>query len=170
MVRKMPYCPDCKTEYREGFTTCSDCGKQLVGGTPTENTNAENATPKQTASNEMILLTLADDQFECDLICNMLRESGIPAVHKYQGADSYLHVYMGRTNENIQIYVPRSEYDTAKEIIGANFSNKAFMPPDNTGDDNEKQRNKKRNRQIRITLCCFFAVLAAVYIFTLFVK
>ena len=23
-------CPDCETEYREGFTTCSDCGIALV--------------------------------------------------------------------------------------------------------------------------------------------
>lgn len=26
----MPWCPDCKHEYREGTVTCSDCGKELV--------------------------------------------------------------------------------------------------------------------------------------------
>lgn len=26
----MPWCPVCKTEYREGITTCSDCGATLV--------------------------------------------------------------------------------------------------------------------------------------------
>lgn len=26
----MPWCPDCKTEYREGIATCHDCGKELV--------------------------------------------------------------------------------------------------------------------------------------------
>ncbi len=26
----MPWCPNCKTEYQEGFTVCSDCGADLV--------------------------------------------------------------------------------------------------------------------------------------------
>ena len=30
------FCPQCKTEYREGFTTCSDCGVALVAALPAE--------------------------------------------------------------------------------------------------------------------------------------
>lgn len=26
----MPWCPKCKSEYREGFTVCADCGCELV--------------------------------------------------------------------------------------------------------------------------------------------
>ena len=26
----MPWCPKCKSEYREGFTVCADCGSELV--------------------------------------------------------------------------------------------------------------------------------------------
>ena len=26
----MPFCPNCRTEFRPGFTTCSDCGSSLV--------------------------------------------------------------------------------------------------------------------------------------------
>lgn len=26
----MPWCPKCKTEYREGFRVCADCGSELV--------------------------------------------------------------------------------------------------------------------------------------------
>ena len=26
----MPYCPQCRDEFREGFTTCADCGVALV--------------------------------------------------------------------------------------------------------------------------------------------
>ena len=26
----MPWCPNCKTEYQDGYTVCSDCGSTLV--------------------------------------------------------------------------------------------------------------------------------------------
>lgn len=32
----MPWCPKCKTEYREGFTVCADCGSRLVAEQPPE--------------------------------------------------------------------------------------------------------------------------------------
>ncbi|MCM1187785.1 MAG: hypothetical protein NC541_00630 [bacterium] len=32
----MPWCPKCKTEYREGFTVCADCGSELVKEQPPE--------------------------------------------------------------------------------------------------------------------------------------
>jgi hypothetical protein len=32
----MPFCPQCKAEYREGFTTCADCGLALVPELPPE--------------------------------------------------------------------------------------------------------------------------------------
>lgn len=30
----MPWCPKCKTEYREGFSVCADCGSELVEEEP----------------------------------------------------------------------------------------------------------------------------------------
>ncbi|MCC6488368.1 MAG: DUF2007 domain-containing protein [Candidatus Hydrogenedentes bacterium] len=30
------FCPKCRTEYREGFTTCADCGATLVDTLPPE--------------------------------------------------------------------------------------------------------------------------------------
>lgn len=32
----MPWCPKCKSEYREGFTTCAGCGSQLVEEAPVD--------------------------------------------------------------------------------------------------------------------------------------
>lgn len=32
----MPWCPKCKTEYREGFTVCADCGSELTDSEPSE--------------------------------------------------------------------------------------------------------------------------------------
>lgn len=36
----MPWCPKCKTEYREGFTVCADCGSELVGELPVKEQSA----------------------------------------------------------------------------------------------------------------------------------
>lgn len=30
----MPWCPKCRSEYREGFTTCADCKETLVSELP----------------------------------------------------------------------------------------------------------------------------------------
>ncbi len=30
------FCPQCKSEYREGFLKCADCGVDLVGALPPE--------------------------------------------------------------------------------------------------------------------------------------
>ena len=37
----MPWCPKCKTEYREGFTVCADCGSELVEEEPVEAADEE---------------------------------------------------------------------------------------------------------------------------------
>ena len=46
----MPWCPKCKTEYREGFQVCADCGSELVAEQPVE----ERKAPKWEAYEEDI--------------------------------------------------------------------------------------------------------------------
>jgi hypothetical protein len=38
-------CPQCKAEYRQGFTMCADCGVDLVHGLPGDEEGASNRTP-----------------------------------------------------------------------------------------------------------------------------
>lgn len=66
------FCPNCKTEYRPGFTTCSDCGAQLVEQLPGEiPTNApKNAGPE--------LLWSGTDDAIYGVIVNALDDAGIP--------------------------------------------------------------------------------------------
>lgn len=37
----MPWCPKCKTEYRNGFFVCADCGSELVGYEPVDSPEGE---------------------------------------------------------------------------------------------------------------------------------
>ena len=66
------FCPNCKTEYRPGFSVCSDCGAQLVQKLPSEvPTNApKNAGPE--------LLWTGADSAVYGVILNALDDAGIP--------------------------------------------------------------------------------------------
>lgn len=48
----MPWCPKCKSEYREGFTVCADCGSRLIGEAEYENLLAEEKARAETLLNE----------------------------------------------------------------------------------------------------------------------
>ncbi|HWF37190.1 MAG TPA: hypothetical protein VG322_01640 [Candidatus Acidoferrales bacterium] len=65
------FCPNCKTEYRAGFSVCSDCGAQLVehlDEAPTE--NPRSAGPE--------LLWTGADAAIYGVIVNALDDAGIP--------------------------------------------------------------------------------------------
>jgi predicted amidophosphoribosyltransferase len=72
----LPWCPDCKTEYREGFSVCSDCGAALAGDYPQERQAPLN--PHEDV--RLVLLADAGDVVEADILRSMLEESGIPVV------------------------------------------------------------------------------------------
>lgn len=50
----MPWCPKCKTEYREGFTVCADCGSELVKERPVGKRNSSfwGAEPEEQAAEQ----------------------------------------------------------------------------------------------------------------------
>ncbi len=43
------FCPNCKTEYRPGFTKCADCGAVLVEHLPEKREEVSNETPDNDA-------------------------------------------------------------------------------------------------------------------------
>ena len=57
----MPWCPKCKSEYREGFTVCTDCGCRLV---------------EEEQSAELVSLTFGDAE-QMESLADFLRYSGI---------------------------------------------------------------------------------------------
>jgi hypothetical protein len=73
----MPYCPKCHSEFREGFTVCSDCGVSLVASlseellaTPPAGDPAEEWVP---------LARLTSPQY-AEMVQEALEAKGIPAV------------------------------------------------------------------------------------------
>ncbi len=64
-----------------------------------------------------IYLTTAAGSFEAETLEALLRSNGIPVLKKYREAGAYLEIYMGVSNFGVDIYVPSSMYERAKEIL-----------------------------------------------------
>lgn len=66
----MPWCPKCKTEYREGFTVCADCGSELVSELPVEeqNTSFWGDEPEEQSAEGQVRESMQDPKQAADLL------------------------------------------------------------------------------------------------------
>lgn len=55
----MPWCPKCKSEYREGFTVCADCGSELIDEEQFRELEEERAAQEEAARLELALQQVA---------------------------------------------------------------------------------------------------------------
>lgn len=107
----MPWCPKCKCEYREGFTICADCDEDLVEELQPE------AEIELNEQSEWSLFFQTNNEREAEIIESLLRATGIPFLRKDRGAGGYLKIAMGMTNLGVDIYVPDSRLEAAKDLI-----------------------------------------------------
>ena len=70
------FCPNCRAEYREGFTTCADCDVPLVAELPPEPV----AESPQYIEFEEILLTF--NAGDIATVKSLLEEEGIDTIFK----------------------------------------------------------------------------------------
>ncbi|BCN31343.1 putative signal transducing protein [Anaeromicropila herbilytica] len=104
------YCPKCKSEYREEFTTCPDCNEPLVKQLMEEKDIVIGAI------DEVKLLSAANE-VEAELIMNLLKSNDISCFKKSKGMGGYMNVYMGYSVFGEDIYVDQTDYDRAKDIL-----------------------------------------------------
>ena len=71
----MPFCPSCQSEYRPGFTHCTDCDVALVESLP--ETKLEEGI---NTAIEMVELATFPDCPEAEMIRELLEENGIATV------------------------------------------------------------------------------------------
>ena len=102
------FCPECKSEYREGFTICAECGCRLVEELPQEQEEV-NVTP--------VVLCEAEDDFEAEIILAKLKSEGVFAFKRYRGTDSYNKILLGRTILGIEILVSENDFNEAKNVL-----------------------------------------------------
>jgi hypothetical protein len=113
----MSWCPKCRLEYQEGFTTCGDCGATLVDELAPLETRAERKTAYDT---ESFLMTVQDET-QASIIESLLHSFNIRTARNYRGAGSYVKVITGTSIFGIDILVPSRDLNKARAIVGANF-------------------------------------------------
>ena len=72
----MPFCPECRYEYKAGTKVCPDCGKELVNNLD----EVDRETNKRDEERKWVpLASLTSEQY-AEMLIEALREKKIPAV------------------------------------------------------------------------------------------
>jgi hypothetical protein len=90
------FCPECKSEYRPGFTHCSDCDVNLVAELPKPQDDANLTKPKS--------MWAGKSQERCVSLCEKFNAAGI-------------RQYLKGLDENYRIAVPFEFFEKARKII-----------------------------------------------------
>ena len=105
------YCPQCRVEYRDGFTECSDCHVPLLAGTcPPDPPDPFNP------SLELVVVLETNDPVQLAMAKGLLEDAGIPLfvlgqiATLIQDVDGFLHKW-------VRLQVPRDREAEARELL-----------------------------------------------------
>jgi Protein of unknown function (DUF2007). len=101
------FCPKCRSEYREGFYKCADCGVDLVDGQPPE-------TEGDVGYVELVEVFSTYNQGDIAFIKSVLDGEGI---HYYFSGEST--IMMIGAGSYARLLVKADEADRAREILQA---------------------------------------------------
>lgn len=105
------YCPQCRVEYRDGFTDCSDCQVPLLAGTPPPEP-PDGFDP----SLDLVVVLQTNDIIQLAMTKGLLEDAGIPFFVLGQittlvtDVDGFLHKW-------VRVQVPRDREAEAKELL-----------------------------------------------------
>jgi hypothetical protein len=127
------FCPQCGSEYREGFTACDDCGVALVAAPA-----AEGAEP---AGEEWVTVLETGDPGLLALAHSLLDSEGLTARFPGEGLQSLFGAGTMGSGFNIAvgpaaIQVPAHEAEQARELL-AGLEQSGEFPEDGEEDDEE---------------------------------
>ena len=71
----MPFCPNCRSEYRSGFTRCSECDVELV-----DSLAEENAVEPDQSEWDMVEAGTFPDPQQAQMIQELLENNGIMSI------------------------------------------------------------------------------------------
>jgi len=101
------FCPQCKAEYRPGFSRCSDCEVDLVDILPVESYRSTLA-PLEAQRKRV---WFSEEGESCVYVCAGLSAAGIPFE-----VTQRKHQILSNMDGHYEIWVPAEFYDKAKAI------------------------------------------------------
>ncbi len=111
------YCPQCKAEYRQGFTRCADCDVELVHEPPPAarsfGTTGETGSHGKDSDDPFCSFWRGDDPRIHAELCELLNEEGIP--HKTVRRED--HLFNLNSKSGFQIGIPFSQFEKAEAAI-----------------------------------------------------
>jgi hypothetical protein len=105
------YCPQCRVEYREGFTECSDCHMALLAGAPP----AEAPDPFD-PSLELVVVLESNDPMQLAMATGLLEEAEIPFFVLGQ-ITKLVNDVNPFLNKWVKLQVPVDREAEAKELL-----------------------------------------------------
>ena len=101
----MPYCPICKAEYKEGITTCADCGVELVDEPPAEELDVR----------DFMEFYACTDTLEAGRLRDILEAAGMKVLVRDMGISAF-PTAIGSTAEK-RLAVAEDRLDEAVKVV-----------------------------------------------------
>ena len=113
-IGRTMYCPQCKAEYRQGFTRCADCDIDLVHEPPASASGSgEAAGQAENPDDPFCSFWRGDDPRIHAELCELLNEESIP--HRTVRRED--HLFNLNTKSGFEIGIPFSQFDKAEAAV-----------------------------------------------------
>lgn len=112
----MPWCPNCKTEYRKGFTICSDCNTPLV---------------EKLVDDEMVPFFQAEEKIIAERLVSYFDYSGLPSDIQYHEENQVYVVSIPAEKQMEAKKLYQAFYFVEREMAGKESSQKEAVSKDN---------------------------------------
>jgi len=140
----MPYCPKCRSEYRQGFTKCADCDVELVDELSNdlhENENTLSSHQWTAALESETMLDTFTEPVEFMYVVSMLEEMEIPFLVKSSGGVTLKGLPSMTSKIKRTIFVEEADIERAKEVVDSldaylmeEYDDEEFYEDDDDGE------------------------------------